>query len=156
MAELPALKPCPWCGPGQSQIDPWEDHAGNWQVGCGRCGAHSGSYDKRRFPDPRAAAIAAWNQRATTAEASLAEAVGEIERLRAAYEDCAKIAEKYAAKAEKQLANAKRRQHSAGLLLAAGYQGDPDGDVSHTQAIVDTARDIAFDIRAALAEPKEG
>lgn len=36
------LKPCPFCGPGMSQVSCYQDECAYWVVGCGRCGSHSG------------------------------------------------------------------------------------------------------------------
>lgn len=68
-------------------------------------------------------------------------------------EMCAKVAADYLAKAKKVLAAAERRQHSAGLLLSAGYQGDPDGDNAVAVGMRDAASDIVDAIRALL--PKD-
>lgn len=52
------LLPCPFCGPRQSQISTWfDDMSQRWRVGCGRCGASSGTTKKERD------AIAGWNTR---------------------------------------------------------------------------------------------
>jgi len=56
------LKPCPWCGPGNSIVSAWFDTSSNrYRVNCGACGSSSGvpARDKSE-----SAAIAAWNRRA--------------------------------------------------------------------------------------------
>src|SRR5688572_29640083 len=58
-AEEVGLLPCPHCGPGQSVVELHQDDIGYWQVGCGRCGAHSGTLpDNEHFPDARERIIA--------------------------------------------------------------------------------------------------
>lgn len=59
------LKPCPFCGPGQSVVSLWYDDASKAQrVGCGRCGVSTGI--RPRSEERTAAnAIAAWNRRAS-------------------------------------------------------------------------------------------
>lgn len=57
------LLPCPFCGPGQSMVDPWfDDVSKRWTVGCGRCGASSGR--SVHAEGSKEAAIKAWNTRA--------------------------------------------------------------------------------------------
>lgn len=53
-----ALLPCPFCGPGNSCVQCYENDAGRFQVGCGACGSHSGSHKIDKY------AIASWNTRA--------------------------------------------------------------------------------------------
>jgi hypothetical protein len=61
MTEREALLPCPFCGEGQSVVEPWfDDVAHRWRVGCGRCGCSTGTHPTDKTPDP---AIAAWNRR---------------------------------------------------------------------------------------------
>lgn len=56
------LLPCPFCGPGQSIVSLWhDDMTQRWRVGCGRCGASSGTSPRDKTEAP---AIAAWNTRA--------------------------------------------------------------------------------------------
>lgn len=56
------LLPCPFCGPGQSMVDPWFDDVGKrWAVGCGRCGSSSGR--SVHAEGSKEAAIASWNRR---------------------------------------------------------------------------------------------
>lgn len=57
------LLPCPFCGPGQSQVDLWfDDSARRYRVGCGRCGCSTGISPRDKTEVP---AITAWNTRAT-------------------------------------------------------------------------------------------
>jgi Lar family restriction alleviation protein len=56
------LKPCPFCGPGQSIVTCYQDDYGYWTVGCGRCGSHSGKRP-RRDPEGRRKVIDLWNSR---------------------------------------------------------------------------------------------
>lgn len=56
------LKPCPFCGPGQSQVSFYEDDYENMVVGCGRCGSHSGACPKK-YPNAPAQVIKLWNTR---------------------------------------------------------------------------------------------
>lgn len=57
------LLPCPFCGPGQSQVDLWfDDVAKRYRVGCGRCGCSTGIDPRDKTEAP---AIANWNKRAT-------------------------------------------------------------------------------------------
>ena len=56
------LKPCPFCGPGESVVECYADDYGYWKVGCGRCGSHSGTRPKSD-PDAQAKVIAHWNTR---------------------------------------------------------------------------------------------
>lgn len=52
---------CPFCGPGQSQVDTWfDDVSHRWRVGCGRCGCSTGISPRDKTEAP---AIAAWNTR---------------------------------------------------------------------------------------------
>jgi Lar family restriction alleviation protein len=61
-ATTDALLPCPFCGPGQSMVDPWyDDVAKRWSIGCGRCGASSGR--SVHAEGSKEAAIKAWNTR---------------------------------------------------------------------------------------------
>lgn len=36
------LKPCPFCGPGNSVVECYQGQYQKWQVTCGACGVHSG------------------------------------------------------------------------------------------------------------------
>jgi len=65
------LEPCPFCGPGNSIVECYQDDYGYWKVGCGACGSHSGIRPKSD-PDGRAKVVAHWNTR---------PAATEIERL---------------------------------------------------------------------------
>ena len=57
------LLPCPFCGPGQSMVDPWyDDVSKRWAVGCGRCGSSSGR--SIHAEGSKEAAVNAWNTRA--------------------------------------------------------------------------------------------
>ncbi|MDO9068609.1 MAG: Lar family restriction alleviation protein, partial [Deltaproteobacteria bacterium] len=57
------LLPCPFCGPGQSMVDPWyDDVSKRWAVGCGRCGSSSGR--SIHADGSKEAAIKSWNTRA--------------------------------------------------------------------------------------------
>ena len=38
------LKPCPFCGPGNSIVELYETEYKRWVVGCGACGAQSGDH----------------------------------------------------------------------------------------------------------------
>lgn len=56
------LKPCPFCGHGQSMVDPWfDDVSKRWAIGCGRCGASSGRSVHAK--GSKEAAIRSWNTR---------------------------------------------------------------------------------------------
>lgn len=56
------LKPCPFCGPGQSVVGLWHDDVSQrWRVGCGRCGCSTGISPRDKTETP---AIKAWNTRA--------------------------------------------------------------------------------------------
>lgn len=58
------LLPCPFCGPGQSMVDPWyDDVSKRWAIGCGRCGASSGR--SVHAEGSKESAIKAWNTRAS-------------------------------------------------------------------------------------------
>ena len=37
------LLPCPFCGPGMSQVSLYKNEYDRWQVGCGACGSHTGT-----------------------------------------------------------------------------------------------------------------
>ena len=55
------LRPCPFCGPGESHVDLWHDDVSHrWRVGCGRCGCSTGISPRDKTQAP---AIAAWNRR---------------------------------------------------------------------------------------------
>lgn len=56
------LEPCPFCGPGNSIVECYQDDYGYWKVGCGACGSHSGIRPKSD-PDGRAKVVAHWNTR---------------------------------------------------------------------------------------------
>lgn len=56
------LEPCPFCGPGNSIVECYQDPYGAWTVGCGACGAHSGKRPKSD-PDGRTKVITHWNRR---------------------------------------------------------------------------------------------
>jgi ribosomal protein S27AE len=67
-AEDVGLLPCPHCGPGESVVELHQDDIGYWQVGCGRCGSHSGTLpDSPHFPDAKERIVASWNKRAKAA-----------------------------------------------------------------------------------------
>lgn len=69
------LLPCPFCGLGQSQVDPWFDYmAQRWRVGCGCCGASTGISPQDKGRD---VAIAAWNRRNPSLASSDQEAARE-------------------------------------------------------------------------------
>lgn len=56
------LLPCPFCGPGQSMVDPWfDDVSKRWAIGCGRCGSSSGR--SVHAEGSKDAAIKLWNTR---------------------------------------------------------------------------------------------
>ena len=64
------LKPCPFCGPGNSIPGLWFDDASNaYRVNCGRCG--SGTGFKPRWTEADAAE--AWNTRALASRPAVAE-----------------------------------------------------------------------------------
>jgi Lar family restriction alleviation protein len=66
MTDKDPLLPCPFCGPGQSMVDPWfDDVSKRWAVGCGRCGASSGR--SIHAEGSKEAAIRSWNTRAPAA-----------------------------------------------------------------------------------------
>lgn len=56
------LKSCPFCGPGNSVVEYYQDPYGYHIVGCGRCGSHSGTRPPSD-PDGKAKVIASWNSR---------------------------------------------------------------------------------------------
>jgi len=56
------LKPCPFCGPGNSVVEYYQDPYGYHIVGCGRCGSHSGTRPQSD-PEGKARVIASWNSR---------------------------------------------------------------------------------------------
>lgn len=56
------IKHCPFCGPGNSIVECYQDDYGYWTVGCGRCGSHSGIRPKGD-PEAREKVIANWNRR---------------------------------------------------------------------------------------------
>ena len=58
---------CPFCGPGQSMVDYYQDN-GYHKVGCGRCGSHSGSVPKSDT-NGKSRVIALWNTRPMEATA---------------------------------------------------------------------------------------
>ena len=62
-------------------------------------------------------------------------------------EACAKIVDDYLARAICLHDSAKRRYAKRRILEAAGYQGDPDAECIHLEAMVDAAIDIAKAIR---------
>jgi len=67
------LLPCPFCGPGQSQISVYfDDMAQRYRVGCGRCGCSTGIHPSDKTEAP---AIAVWNRRAIPAAEASVEAV---------------------------------------------------------------------------------
>ena len=59
------IKACPFCGPGNSIVECYQDDYGSWKVGCGCCGSHSGIRPKSD-PEGRAKVIASWNRRPET------------------------------------------------------------------------------------------
>lgn len=61
-ADNERLLSCPFCGPGNSQVDTWHDDVSKrWRVGCGRCGSSSGASVHRE--GSKEAAIKSWNTR---------------------------------------------------------------------------------------------
>lgn len=63
-SEEAGLLPCPHCGPGQSIVTLWQDHASCWKVTCGACGSSSGILPEgERWPDAKERIIASWNKR---------------------------------------------------------------------------------------------
>ncbi|MBD7992882.1 Lar family restriction alleviation protein [Ochrobactrum sp. Sa2BUA5] len=59
---MQTLKPCPFCGPGESVVECYTDDYGYWKVGCGRCGSHSGTRPQSD-PDAKSKIISTWNTR---------------------------------------------------------------------------------------------
>lgn len=55
----PRLKPCPFCGPGQSIVEVVENEYHQFQIACGRCGTHSGIRPDRDL----SLTIEYWNRR---------------------------------------------------------------------------------------------
>lgn len=55
------LKPCPFCGPGNSFVELYKNEYGKWIIGCGVCGSHSGTSSKNVKED----VVKAWNTRAS-------------------------------------------------------------------------------------------
>ena len=71
-------------------------------------------------------------------------------------EVCAGEADKVAVAARAILERAKQKQKRAGMLAAAGYQGDPDFEVCEATVTAETAEDIATAIRSpALSQASE-
>ena len=71
-------------------------------------------------------------------------------------EACAGEADKIAVAARAILERAKQKQKRAGMLAAAGYQGDPDFEVCEATVAAETAEDIATAIRSpALSQASE-
>jgi len=54
------LLPCPFCGPGNSQVECYQDDYGKWRVACGACGVHTGI----RTDNDRRLVEKHWNTRA--------------------------------------------------------------------------------------------
>lgn len=74
-----ALKPCPFCGPGNSVPGLWFDDTTNaYRVNCGACG--SGTGFKPGWTE--AEAIAAWNRRAPQPSPATDALADELERLK--------------------------------------------------------------------------
>lgn len=74
------LEPCPFCGPGNSIVECYQDDYGYWKVGCGACGSHSGIRPKSD-PDGRAKVVARWNTRpAATIISELQAENGRLQR----------------------------------------------------------------------------
>jgi hypothetical protein len=61
-AEEAGLKPCPFCGPGQSVVTLYITEFKYWTVGCGRCGSHSGQRPVRD-DQGRDKVVTVWNRR---------------------------------------------------------------------------------------------
>lgn len=73
MSEQAKLLPCPFCGPGNSMVDPWyDDVSKRWAVGCGRCGSSSGR--SVHAEGSKEAAIKSWNMRGLTPEVATLDA----------------------------------------------------------------------------------
>lgn len=78
-ADHAELAACPFCGPGESIVEPWFDEVVNrWRVGCGRCGCSTG-HAPREENDSKHRAVEAWNRRAP----DQANLLSEIAALRA-------------------------------------------------------------------------
>lgn len=75
-------------------------------------------------------------------QAKLAEARGKY------LEEAALVADKEFQRSEKSRARARKRDDNAGLLKAAGYQGEPEFELVEAEAHCDMASSIAFSIRA--------
>lgn len=59
--EAIALRPCPFCGPGNSVPQLWfDDLVNRYKVSCGACGSSTGISPRDKTPRP---AIEAWNRR---------------------------------------------------------------------------------------------
>jgi hypothetical protein len=65
------LLPCPFCGPGMSQVSLYQNEYERWQVGCGACGSHTGTCATAE----RAAAL--WNTRLSVAPPGVVGALRE-------------------------------------------------------------------------------
>lgn len=101
------------------------------------------------------AACAGGRERAEAAESRVEALSAEVGTARAAaFEEAAQEAGKFAEKARGMLARAKKRSHQAGLLIAAGYQGDPDAELMEIEIALATAEDIAAAIRSRAALDK--
>jgi hypothetical protein len=73
------LLPCPFCGPGESIVEPWYDDLSKcWRIGCGRCGVATGINPRDRS---QSGASISWNRRPSPPSAGGRE--GLSERLRA-------------------------------------------------------------------------
>lgn len=70
------LLACPFCGPGQSMVDPWfDDVSKRWAIGCGRCGASSGR--SIHAEGSKEAAIKSWNTRGLMPHSTTLNEIGE-------------------------------------------------------------------------------
>ena len=71
--------PCPFCGPGNSEVEAYyDDLAHRYRVGCGRCGSSTG-ITPRADEDGKEVAIARWNKRGIHPPGEASE--GDIEAL---------------------------------------------------------------------------
>lgn len=73
IGKIADLLPCPFCGPGESVVEAWNSaYKPGWQVGCGRCGSHSGVY----WTEDEA--HAGWNRRALPPLAELERLIASV------------------------------------------------------------------------------
>jgi Lar family restriction alleviation protein len=146
-ATTDALLPCPFCGPGQSMVDPWyDDVAKRWSIGCGRCGASSGR--SVHAEGSKEAAIKAWNTRGV-GDVAQATLWPDIKQLHDAIAECigreglTYSGIRRAAKRVQELyAATSAAQPPAAPVEAYIYGGDGRSDAVETDADLPTYQDV--------------